>query len=178
MSILTRFSLLVTLPLMVTLRLAAVDFDVKNYGATGDGKTLDSPAINQAIAAAAAAGGGTVSFPAGTYASYSIQLKSHIVLHLEAGATLLAAEPTTDGSGAYDVPESNAWDHYQDFGHTHWHNSLIWGENLEDISITGPGRIYGQGLSRGTGTGRRDLLPEERRLPKEAQPNLAWPRNA
>ena len=54
--------------------------DVRAFGATGDGKTLDTPAINQAIDAAAAAGGGIVRFPAGNYLSYSIHLKSHITL--------------------------------------------------------------------------------------------------
>ncbi|HEU5020462.1 MAG TPA: right-handed parallel beta-helix repeat-containing protein, partial [Bryobacteraceae bacterium] len=41
--------------------------------------------------------------------------------------------------------------HYQDFGHSHWHNSLIWAEGMENIAITGPGRIWGKGLSRGAG---------------------------
>jgi polygalacturonase len=122
-------------------------FDVKTFGATGDGKTLDSPAINQAIEAAAAAGGGTVRFPAGTYRCFSIHLKSNIALYLDQGATILAAGPT-DGDGKYDPPESNQWDKYQDFGHSHWHNSLIWGENLENISILGPGMIWGKGLVR------------------------------
>ena len=49
-------------------------FDVRAHGATGDGKTIDSPAINKAIQAAAAAGGGTVLFPAGNYVSFSIRL--------------------------------------------------------------------------------------------------------
>ncbi|HET8655339.1 MAG TPA: glycoside hydrolase family 28 protein, partial [Longimicrobiaceae bacterium] len=124
-------------------------FDVRSYGARGDGKTLDTDAINRAITAASAAGGGTVYFPAGTYASFSIHLKSHIGLYLEHGATLLAADSSR---GDYDAPEPNVWGeehHYQDFGHSHWHNSLIWGENVEDVSIEGPGRIYGKGLSRG-----------------------------
>ena len=38
---------------------------------------------------------------------------------------------------------------YQDYGHNHWHNSLIWGEDLDDIAIIGPGLIWGKGLSRG-----------------------------
>ena len=50
-------------------------FPVRAYGATGDGVTIDSPAINRAIEAVAAAGGGTVYFGSGTYASYSIRLK-------------------------------------------------------------------------------------------------------
>ncbi|HET7537542.1 MAG TPA: right-handed parallel beta-helix repeat-containing protein, partial [Candidatus Didemnitutus sp.] len=43
------------------------------------------------------------------------------------------------------------WNQFQDFGHSHWRNSLIWGEGLENVGITGPGRIYGRGLSRGNG---------------------------
>jgi polygalacturonase len=131
---------------------AAGWFSVRSYGATGDGKTLDSPAINRAIEAAAAAGGGTVYFPAGVYASYSIRLKSHIMLYLDHGAVILAESTPHDGmsSGGYDAPEpQGAWEPYQDFGHNHWHNSLIWGENLHDISIAGPGLIWGKGLSRG-----------------------------
>jgi polygalacturonase len=122
-------------------------YDVTAFGARGDGKAFDTAAINQAITAAAAAGGGTVNFPAGTYLSYSIRLKSNVGLHLGNGCVLVAAE----GNG-YDTAESNQpWENYQDYGHSHWHNSLIWGEELEDISISGPGRIWGKGLSRGEG---------------------------
>src|SRR5262245_61685729 len=66
-------------------------FDVRSYGAKGDGKTLDTEAINQAVEAAAAAGGGTVRFPVGTYLSFSIRLKSNVTLYLDAGAAILAA---------------------------------------------------------------------------------------
>ena len=144
-------------------------YDVRAFGAVGDGKALDTVAINQAIDAAAAAGGGTVVFPAGTYASYSIHLKSNVGLYLDHGATILAADPPAEGQpGGYDAPEPNAWDKYQDFGHTHWHNSLIWGEGLENISITGPGRVFGRGLTRGFG--RKDPLPGEPRPPRPAVP--------
>ena len=122
-------------------------FDVKTFGATGDGKTLDSPAINKTIEAAAAAGGGTVRFPAGTYRCFSVHLKSNIALYLDQGASILAASPA-DADGKYDSPEPNQWDKYQDFGHSHWHNSLIWGEHLENVSILGPGMIWGKGLVR------------------------------
>jgi len=122
-------------------------FEVRKFGAKGNGKALDSPAINKAIDAAAAAGGGTVLFTAGTYRSFSIRLKSNVALYLDQGATILAADPR-DGDGKYDDPEPNPSDQYQDFGHTHWHNSLIWGENLQNISILGPGRIWGKGLVR------------------------------
>ena len=132
---------------------ATTAFDVRKFGAKGDGKALDSPAINKAIDAAAAAGGGTVLFPAGTYRSFSIRLKSNITLYLDQGATILAADPR-DGDGKYDPPEPNPWDQYQDFGHSHWHNSLIWGENLENVAILGPGKIWGKGLVRSGGQSR------------------------
>ncbi|MBS1812272.1 MAG: glycoside hydrolase family 28 protein [Acidobacteria bacterium] len=122
-------------------------YDVKAFGAKGDGQTVDSAAINKAIETAAAAGGGTVRFPAGTYLSFSLRLRSNITLYLDSGATILAAEP--GDKGKYDLPEPNEWDMYQDFGHSHWQNSLIWGIGLENVSILGPGKIDGtKGLTR------------------------------
>ncbi|MEJ7737456.1 MAG: glycosyl hydrolase family 28-related protein [Chitinophagaceae bacterium] len=120
-------------------QLAGPVFNIKMNGAAGDGKTNDTKAINDAIDAATKAGGGTVFFPAGTYLSYSIRLKSKISLYLDQGCTLLAADSAA--GGRYDEPEPNEHDKFQDFGHSHWHNSLIWGENLENISILGPGTI-------------------------------------
>ena len=125
--------------------------DVRRFGARGDGKTIDTTAINRAIAAAAARGGGTVHFPAGSYASYTIRLMSAVTLHLDPGATLLAAAP--QGSSGYDTAEpiAPAYEHFQDFGHSHWRNSLIHGEGLHDIAIIGGGLIWGKGLGRGDG---------------------------
>src|SRR3984957_17007916 len=132
-------------------------FDIRTFGALGDGKTIDPPAINKAIEAAAAAGGGTVLFPAGTWLCFSIRLRNHIALYLAQGSTILAADsPLQDATtgyngGTYDAAEPNtAWDAYQDYGHNHWHNSLLWGEDINDISITGPGLIHGKGLSCGS----------------------------
>jgi polygalacturonase len=134
-------------------------FDVKEFGATGDGKTIDSDAINKAIDAASAAGGGTVQLPAGTYASYSVHLKSNITLELGAGATLLAADPPAQGGG-FDAAEPNTeWEAYQDFGHNHFHNSLIWGENIENVVIIGTGLIHGKSLSKGYGPGLKAETP-------------------
>jgi len=136
-------------------------FDVRTYGATGDGKTLDTQAINKAIDAAAQAGGGTVFFKAGTYLSYSIHMKSNISLFIDQGATILAAD-----SSLYDAAEPNDFIKYQDFGHGHFHNSLIWGEHLENISILGNGVIYGKGLvreadRRPVGTGNKAISLRE-----------------
>jgi polygalacturonase len=141
-------------------------FDVRKYGATGDGKTLDTVAVNKAIEAAAAVGGGVVLFPAGMYLCFSIRLKSQVHLHLEQGSAIVAAESPKPGEttgyngGVYDAAEpKTAWDAYQDYGHNHWHNSLIWGEDIHDVSITGPGLIYGKGLSFGAGRMARGNYP-------------------
>jgi polygalacturonase len=127
-------------------------YDVRTFGAKGDGVSIDTPAINAAIEAAAGAGGGTVVFPAGAYACYSIHLKSNVALFLQQGSTILAAPTPYDGltSGGYDAAEpQGAWEPYQDYGHNHWRNSLMWGENIHDFGIFGPGLIWGKGLSRG-----------------------------
>jgi len=135
----------------VGLPLAGVgDFNVRSFGAVGDGKALDTNSINKAIEAAAASGG-TVYFPSGNYLCHSIHLKSNVALYLDRGATIVAADSPPPGSSGpgYDAAEPNQWDAFQDFGHSHWRNSLIWGEGLENISILGPGLIWGKGLSRG-----------------------------
>ncbi len=233
-------------------------YNIRDFGATGDGLTIDSDAINRAIDAAAHNGGGTVYFPAGFYLCYSIRLKSGITLYLDQGSWIIADEtpaaitalqprgngrggprgaaagtastsivepaPVTRGSGSatavvdatstgpnpadfpaplpsgtvadflakvppgskmYDLPEKNMWTgigawrrpaqagvvaagsvtptdpppadqpppaaQYQDSGHSFWQNSLIWGDGVTDVSILGPGIIYGRGLSRGDG---------------------------
>ena len=134
-------------PWLLAAQVHAARFDVKSYGAKGDGRTLDSPAINRAIDAAAAAGGGTVEFPAGTYLTGSIRLRSNLTLQFDSGTTLEAA---ADGA-AYDAAEPNQSDKFQDFGHSHFHNSLIWGEGLENVTIQGPGLIDGHALVRERG---------------------------
>ena len=123
------------------------EFDVRSFGARGDGQTLDTAAINRAIDAASAVGGGTVRLSAGTYLSLSVRLKSNIRLHLDQGAILLAA-PRTE-TQRYDAPEDNPSNKFQDFGHSHFQNSLIWGDGLENVTIDGPGEIYGKGLISG-----------------------------
>ena len=98
--------------------MVAAPIDVKDFGAKGDGTTLDNHAINAAIEACAERGGGTVNLPAGTYLSGSIHLKSNVELHLDAGATILA----TDKAGAYDPSETFGFPGYQDGGNTYSHH--------------------------------------------------------
>ena len=95
--------------------------------------------------------------PAGTYLSGSIRLKSNIDLHLAAGATILAVDPkkfpptggTEGGLELYDESESfGGFPEYQDGGHTYFHNSLIWAEGQQNVSITGHGMIDGKGLTK------------------------------
>ena len=126
--------------------------DVRKFGAQGNGKVIESPAINRAIDSVAARGGGVVHFPAGTYACYTIRLKSGVSLHLDPGSTILAAAVPHEGTqnGGYDAAEPQGlWELYQDYGHNHWRDSLIWGEGLHDIGIFGRGLIWGRGLSAG-----------------------------
>ncbi|HEY2082032.1 MAG TPA: glycoside hydrolase family 28 protein [Verrucomicrobiae bacterium] len=123
-------------------------YNVRNYGAAGDGKNLDSPAIDKAIQAASAAGGGTVYLPPGTYLSGTIHLASNIHLFMDMGATILAAPQDMN---AYDEPEHWEGTAYQDGGHTYFRNSLIYGEGLTNVSITGQGMIDGSALSSGDG---------------------------
>ncbi len=116
-------------------------FNVKDYGAKGDGSANDTSAINKAITAANSAGGGTVQFPAGTYKSAnSIHMKSNVTLQLDSGSTIRGASGT-----GYDAPESNANDKYQDYGHSHFHDAMIWGDKLTNIGFTGSGTIDGGG---------------------------------
>jgi polygalacturonase len=128
-------------------------FNVRSFGATGEGKVIDSPAVNRAIDVASQVGGGTVWVPPGTYLSYSIRLRSRIRLYLDSGAVILAAEPPAyaTGTDGYDAPEESIASRfpYQDFGHSHWHNSLIWAENIRDVAIEGQGLIWGRGLVNG-----------------------------
>ena len=125
-----------------------VFYNILDYGATGQDTTIDTDAINKTIDVAANSGGGTIYFPPGNYYSYTIRLKSNISLFIDQGAALIAAKEK-NGIG-FDEPEPNAFDKYQDFGHSHWKNSLIYGEGLHDISIVGQGLIWGKGLTRST----------------------------
>ena len=116
--------------------------NVRDFGARGNGSANDTAAINRAIVAAnRAADGGIVRFAPGTYRSAnSIHMLSNVTLQLDAGATIMGA-----GGSGYDPPEANANSRFQDFGHSHFHNAMIWGDRLTNIGFTGSGTIDGGG---------------------------------
>jgi len=97
-------------------------FNVKDYGATGNKAENAQPAIQKAVDACAQAGGGTVYLPPGQFTSGTIHLRSHVRFYVESGATLFAAQ--------YDA----AFDK----------STLLYGEDLENISIEGRGTLDGQ----------------------------------
>ena len=117
-------------------RFKAATFNVREFGATADGKTNDTGAINRAIDQCSLAGGGDVVFPAGTYLAASIHLKSNVRFLLDQDAVITGAKE------GYDTPEANQFDKYQDFGHSHFHNALMWGEKIDNFAIVG-GRVNG-----------------------------------
>jgi hypothetical protein len=67
-------------------------------------------------------------------------MKSNVTFQLDAGSIVRGCS----GSG-YDPPESNQWDNYQDYGHSHFHNAMIWGDRLTNIGFVGEGMIDGGG---------------------------------
>jgi polygalacturonase len=109
--------------LAFSVSLSAADFNVATYGATGNGRALDTAAIQKAIDAASAAGGGIVYFPTGRFLSGTITLKNDITVRLSAGAVLLASTRMED---------------YQP-------KHLIYAQKVGNVAIEGPGAIDGQG---------------------------------
>jgi polygalacturonase len=131
-----------TPPDFPTPKFPAKTWNVKDFGATGNGSTNDTPAINMAIEKCNAAGGGTVTFPSGRYAAGSIHLKSNVRLQLDPDAVIFGL------AGAFEAPEPNPFSKYQDGGHSHFHDALMWGENLENVAIVG-GKINGGSIGHG-----------------------------
>lgn len=120
-------------------------YDVRSFGAAGDGVTLDTAAINQAVGACSAAGGGQVRFPPGKYLSGTIRLLSHTHVILEAGARLVG----TTNLNEYQQPRVPAFMPEARWGK--WHRALLVAENAEDVSIGGPGIIDGNRVFDPTG---------------------------
>ena len=123
-------------------------FNIRDFGAKGDGATLDTAAINQAIEAGAKSAGGQVLFPPGRYLSGTVHLKSHVTLYFEAGATLVG----TTNLDQYLQPAVPSFMAEARWGK--WHRGLIVGENVEDVTIAGPGIIDGNKVFDPTGEER------------------------
>jgi len=115
-------------------------FNIKNYGARGDGKTVNTQAINKAVDACVEAGGGTVIVPAGTYLTGTIQMKSHVNLLLEKGA-IVKGVADLDAYVPY-VP-TREMDRYDNANKFRWNRALILGVGVTNVAITGNGIIDG-----------------------------------
>ena len=89
------------LALGVACAAGAAVYDVRDFGAAGDGRAKDTAAVQRAVDAAHAAGGGTVEVPAGTYVCGSIFLKSHVDFHVGPGAEIRASADPAD----YNAPD-------------------------------------------------------------------------
>lgn len=116
-------------------RFAARLFDITAFGARGDGSTLNSKAIAQAIGAAAAAGGGRVLVPAGRFLTGAIELKSGIELHLARGATLAFSTNPAD----YPLVPTR-WEGIELINYS----PLVYAYRAQNIGITGEGTLDGQ----------------------------------
>lgn len=125
-------------------------FAVDRFGAVADGRTKDTQAIQAAIDAAHAAGGGTAYLPPGTYLSGGIELKSRVTLRLEAGATLLGSTDLADYP-PHEGPPADC-----DAGQRH----LVFARGATDIAITGAGTIDGQGRAFWEPSGRPPTPPD------------------
>jgi polygalacturonase len=125
--------------LLLTARLPAATpralFNVRDYGARGDGQNLDTAGLNAAIDACTQAGGGTVYLPPGRYLTGTVQLKSHVTLELDAGATILGSENPADYPSTKSV-----WGDAREMM-----APLIYAVDAENITVTGRGTIDGQG---------------------------------
>ncbi len=120
----------------------AKDFDIRDYGANGDGKTLNTDAIQKAIDACSAAGGGRVVVDGGTYTTGTIILKNGVELHIEANAVLLGSPNWRDWK---DQPNARHINQYN--CPRHRSAALVFADEAENIAITGRGTIDGNGMS-------------------------------
>jgi hypothetical protein len=114
-------------------------FDIRDFGAKGDGTTLDTAAVQQAIDACAKDLGGTVLVPAGVFLTGPVELKSNVTLHIAAGGKLLATTDKTLYQPARGIPLDG--DHTMGDGNV----GLVYAAHADNITVEGPGTIDGQG---------------------------------
>ena len=120
--------------------LGARTYNIRDFGALGDAKANDTPALQSAIDQCTKDGGGTVLVPAGTFLIGATQLKSNVTLHLAAGATLLG---TTDKNGYHAVSEIPL-NGDATLNDGNW--ALLYAVNATNVTVEGPGKIDGQGF--------------------------------
>lgn len=126
-------------------------YNVRDFGATGSGKEADTEAVQAAITRCHEDGGGSVVFPEGTYMVASVRLLSNVRLSLDANAVI------TGASEGYLAPEPNPYAEYQDAGHSHFRNAVLFGEDVENVAIEG-GTINGGGAKSGAAPGGGDKV--------------------
>jgi hypothetical protein len=143
-------------------------FNVRDFGAAGDGVTLDTRAVSDAIAACTKQGGGTVYFSPGRYVIGTVQLYSHIRLLLESGAVLVGSRDI------HDYLPSPPFGFARNYGVDTTGEGSVLGmliaKNAEDISIEGRGEIDGQGdtfMGLQTSHGGGDYLEQYVRNPEK-----------
>jgi len=124
---------------------AAKDYLITDFGATGDGKTLNTISIQKAIDRCSADGGGRVVIPHGIFVTGTVFLKSYVDLHFDTNATLLASPNTADFPGIFKKNNEK--------------KGVVQAEGIENAAITGFGTIDGNGsnptfLIGGTDPGR------------------------
>ena len=117
-----------------------VTLNVKDYGATGDGKTKDTLALQLTIERCAVLGGGEVVVPAGDYATGALVLRSNVTLRIADGASLLGSGDMAD----YPIAEVR-WEGRWIKGYS----AFISATDAENIGITGPGKIIASDAIRG-----------------------------
>ena len=114
-------------------------YNIRDFGAKGDGKTLDTAALQAAIDACTRDGGGTVLVPSGTFVVGTTELKSNVILHLAASATLLGSGDGKDYHAISAIPLSGD----STLGDGNW--ALLFAVEAKNVTIEGPGTIDGQG---------------------------------
>jgi len=125
--------------------------NVRNFGAKGDGRSLDTAALNRTIDACNAAGGGVAYVPPGTYLSGTVVLKSNVTLYLEAGAVILGSKNIGDYVHHEGPPRKG------DANGKH----LIFARDAENVGLAGPGKIDGQGSAFWVPSNRKVPPPED-----------------
>lgn len=135
-------------------------YNVRDHGAAGDGATLDTVAVQAAIDAAHAAGGGTVLVPAGDFLVGTLELKSHVTLHLAAQGRLLGSPDIAHYSAGRGIPPGNG------------NIVLLSASAAENIAIEGPGTIDGNGARYFTGRGDMTGPGQDSRQGYSQRPHL------